>query len=465
MGQLLLFSAAAVLCSSCAVGPDYVRPTVTAPAAYKEAGDWAHATPADAQEKGDWWTLFNDPVLNDLQQQVAISNQTIAAASAAYEQARALLREQRAAIFPSVDLSAGATRSNRAGSNVNTTTIGNTYKVDIGASWELDVWGRIRRSVENARASAAASAADLANARLSAQGELASSYWQLRETDAEIGIVKATVEAYQRNLQITQNRYDARIAAKTDVLQAQTQLTTTQATLAGLETRRAQLEHAIAVLVGQPPSAFAIAPAEWNPTIPMIPAAVPSALLQRRPDIAAAERRVAAANASIGVQTAAYFPTLDFTGSAGSSADAISKLFNTATNVWSLGLAATESLFDAGARRAAVAASRAAYQGTVANYRQTVLKAFQDVEDQLIALSVLERQYDLRKQASIAADEAEQLTINQYRAGLISYTDVVTIQATALSARTTLAQAVRDRQTTTVALIQALGGGWSSDSK
>lgn len=452
----------ASLCASCAVGPNYVRPSVATPGAYKEVSGWSHATPADAQDKGAWWTLFNDPVLNDYEQRVMTSNQTIAAASAAYAQARAIVREQRAAIFPSVDLGAGATRANINNAGTGATNTSTNYKVDIGASWELDVWGRIRRSIENAKASAAASAADLANARLSAQGELASDYWQLRETDAEIALVTATVAAYQRNLQITQNRYDARIAAKTDVLQAQTQLASTQANLAGLDSQRAQLEHAIAVLVGEAPGTFTIPVAEWNPTLPNIPEAVPSDLLQRRPDIAAAERRVAAANAEIGVQTAAYFPVLNFTGAGSTSATAVSRLFDASTYLWSLGLSATETLFDAGARKASVDAAKAAYDETVANYRQTVLTAFADVENQLIALSVLERQYDLRKQASSAADEAEQLTINQYRAGLIGYTDVVTVQATALTARTSLAQAARDRQTTTVALIQALGGGWDA---
>jgi NodT family efflux transporter outer membrane factor (OMF) lipoprotein len=450
------------LCVGCAVGPDYVRPSVATPSAYKEVAGWTQATPADAHDKGEWWTLFNDPVLNELEQRVMTSNQNIAAASAAYAQARALVREQRAEIFPSVDLAAGTARSRSNNVNTGASSTSNNYRVEIGASWEVDVWGRIRRSVESAKANAAATAADLANARLSAQGELASDYWQLRETDAEIALVKATVDAYQRNLQITQNRYDVRIAAKTDVLQAQTQLASTQATLAGLDSQRAQLEHAIAVLVGESPETFSIATADWNPTLPAVPAAMPSDLLQRRPDIAAAERRVAVANAQIGVQKAAYFPTLNFSGTGDSSATAVSQLFNASTYLWSLGLTATETLFDAGARRASVDAARAAYDETVANYRQTVLSAFADVENQLIALTVLERQYELRKQASVAADEAEQLTLNQYRAGLVDYTNVVSVQATAFNARTTLAQAMRDRQTTTVALIQALGGAWDT---
>lgn len=450
-----------VLCG-CAVGPDYVRPNITMPTAYKENSGWVQATPADNQDKGEWWRAFNDATLDDLEQRVMSGNQSIALAAANYEQARALVREQRAQMFPSVDLSAGATRANTSASTSTSTGTqsGNVYKVAIGASWEADVWGRIRRSVENARDTAQASAADLANARLSAQGELASDYWQLRETDAEIDLVASTVEAYQRSLQIAQNRYSARVAAKTDVLQAQTQLAATQSELAGLEERRAQLEHAVAVLVGETPEQFTLVKAQWSSTAPMIPAVVPGDLLQRRPDIAAAERRVAAANAQIGVQTAAYFPTLSLSGSDGSSATAISELFKASTYVWSLGISAAETIFDAGSRKASVAAAKAEYQGTVASYRQAVLTALQDVEDQLIALDVLQRQYELRQQASAAADEAEQLTLNQYRAGLISYTDVVSVQATALTARTSLAQAARDRQVTTIALIQALGGGW-----
>jgi NodT family efflux transporter outer membrane factor (OMF) lipoprotein len=459
----------ALLCTACAVGPDYKRPSAAAPASFREGEGWVTAAPADNAPKGEWWSTFADSTLDDLLKHVATSNQTVAASAAAYEQARALVREQRADMFPSIDLDAGATRA-RSGSGAataastgtGTSRIGNSYQVDIGASWELDVWGRLRRSVQNARATAQASAADLANARLSAQGELASDYWQLRESDAELDLVGRTVEAYQRSLQIAQNRYDARIAAKTDLLQAQAQLYSTQSQLEGLRRQRAQLEHAIAVLVGEAPSTFSLPPAAWNMAVPDVPAVLPADLLQRRPDIAAAERRVAAANAQIGVNVAGYFPTLSLSGSGGTAGSEVSQLFNSGTYFWSVGASLAESLFNAGKTRATVAASRAAYDQTVANYRQTVLTALQDVEDQLIALRVLKRQHELRQLASTAADEAEERVLNQYREGIVGYSDVVTAQATALNDRTALIQAQRDLQTTTVALIQALGGGWDA---
>ncbi|MFT3904819.1 MAG: efflux transporter outer membrane subunit [Steroidobacteraceae bacterium] len=463
----LMVGSLAALCSACAVGPDYKRPEVASTAPfYKEDPAWAQAAPADAAPKGEWWSVFSDPVLDDLLKRVEISNQTVAASAAAYAQARALVRESRADMFPSVDLSAGATRSRTSGESTTSTTAGrvnNSYQVDIGASWELDVWGRLRRSTENARATAAADYADLINARLSAQGELATDYFELRESDAEIDLVASTVEAYQRSLQIAQNRYDARIAAKTDLLQAQAQLYSTQSTLEGLKSQRAKLEHAIAVLVGQAPADFTLAKADWNMSVPEVPGVVPAQLLQRRPDIAAAERRVAAANATIGVSEAGYFPTLSLSGSLGSSSREASQLFNSGTYLWSVGASLAQTLFQGGKVRATVAASRAAYDQTVATYRQTVLTAFQDVEDQLIALKVLQRQHELRQLASSAADEAEERTLNQYREGIVGYSDVVTAQATALSDRTALIQAARDLQTTTIALIQALGGGWETN--
>lgn len=457
---------AALLCGACAVGPDYRRPSAAAPESWRE-GDWVVAMPADAEPKGKWWSVFADPVLDELLERVATSNQTVAASVAAYTEARAVVREQRADIFPSIDLDAGATRAKTAGSSTasNAGRTANSYQVDIGASWELDVWGRLRRGVQNARATEQASAADLANATLSAQGELASDYWQLRETDAEIDLVERTVAAYQRSLRIAQNRYDARVAAKTDVLQAQAQLYSTQSQLEGLTGQRAQLEHAIAVLVGEAPANFRLERAEWNMNVPQVPLVLPAQLLQRRPDIAAAERRVAAANATIGVNVAGYFPALSLSGTAGTSSDTIGKLFDSGTYFWSAGASIAQSLFNAGKTRATVAASRAAYDQTVANYRQTVLSALQDVENQLVTLRVLGRQHELRQLASTAADDAEERVFNQYREGLVAYSDVVTAQTTALTDRISLSQAQRDLQTTTVALIQAVGGGWDGQMR
>ncbi|QWF19523.1 efflux transporter outer membrane subunit [Lysobacter capsici] len=460
----VLVALVATVVSGCAAGPDYVRPSLAVPTEYKEARgepvkDWNPAVPADAADRGAWWSVFHDPALDGLMAQVEVSNQNLAAAEAAYRQARALVREQRAALFPSVSLDGSGTRARSAGSSGS--SVGQTYRYDIGASWEPDVWGRIRRNVEGARAQADASAADLASARLAAQGELAANYFQLRETDIETGLLQSTVAAYQRALTITGNRYAAAIAAKSDVLQAQTQLANAQASLANLTQQRAQLEHAIAVLVGKTPADFALAPDPgWRAQVPELPPGVASELLQRRPDIAAAERRVAAANAEVGAAQAAFFPSFTLSASRGGGASQIGRLFDAPSSLWSLGVALAQTLFDAGARRATRDAARAGYDQTVAQYRQTALTAFQDVEDQLVATRVLVERAGFYAQASQSADEAERIALNRYKSGLVAYTDVVVAQTAALSARQSLAQATRDRQTTAVALIQALGGGW-----
>ncbi len=455
---------AALLLAGCAAGPIYRTPEAPAAAAFKETPPgWIAAAPADALDRGSWWTLFGDETLNQLAQRVQVSNQNIAAAAAAYEQARALVREQRAALFPSVSLDGGATRSGGSGSNAGSSSRGTRYQVSLGASWEPDVWGRLRGSASAAGARAEASAADLASARLSATGELAANYLNLRETDAESSLLRDTIAAYERSLQIAQNRYAAGVAPKSDVLQAQTQLASARAELAGLERQRAQLEHAIAVLVGEAPANFSLAPAAWNgDTVPAVPVGLPSALLQRRPDIAAAERAVAAANAQIGVARAGYFPSFALSASDGSSASRLADLLKSSANVWSLGLSVAQTIFDAGATRARVDEARAAWQQATAQYRQTVLTAFQDVEDQLVATRVLEQQQALRREASQAADQTEQQVSNRYRAGQVSYSEVVSAQVTAWSARRALVQATVARQTAAVALIQALGGGWTA---
>ncbi len=460
--------------AGCAVGSNYSRPTTPISPTYKEAAGWSPAAPADALDRGDWWALFGDPALDALEARVKVSNQNVAAAEAAYRQARALVGEQRAALFPTVSLTGGATRSGNGGGGgttiVNpdgtTTTTGaaggsrTTYRASLGGTWEPDVWGRIRRAVEGAKASAQASQADLANATLSAQGELAVNYFGLREADAEIALDQATVEGYRRTTQITGNRFNAGTIPHSDLLQAETQLANAQADLAGTQQQRAVYEHAIAVLVGEAPGNFSLPPAAWNPTAPAVPAGLPSTLLQRRPDIAAAERRMAAANAQVGVARAAYFPDLTLNGSYGFAASALGGLFRASNSLWSYGLALGETLFDGGARHARVKGARAAYDQTVAQYRQTVLTALQDVEDQLIAARVLEAQYVLRRQASAAADAAEVMVNNRYQAGQVSFVEVFTAQTSAYAARRALAQAQAQRQTTAVALIQALGGGW-----
>lgn len=485
-----------VMLHGCAVGPNYTRPSVETPDRYKEIAMPAAGEPATppsqppggapgqisqlppaaggpARAPDQWWTLFNDPVLNDLEAQVEVSNQNLAASEAAYRQALAAIRESRASFFPAINVGAGVTRFGGAGRGGNNSTIGTgtgatvttrgpeVYQASATASWELDLWGRLRRTLENARALADASAADLAAAKLSIQGQLAIAYLQLREADAEQRLLADTVSAYGRSFQIAQNRYNAGAVAKTDVLQARTQLANAQDQLAALVLARAQLEHAIAALVGKPASTFEVTAQEgWLAAVPNIPSGIPSTLLQRRPDIAAAERRVAAANAAIGIEEAAYFPSLTLTGAYDFVSSSVNALFKTASESHSVGASVAESLFNGGATRARVAGARAAYEQSVAQYRQSVLTAFQDVEDQLAASRVLLKEYDFRREASEAADETERLTMNQYRAGTISYTDVVVAQTAALSARRALASIVLSRQTTAVSLITALGGRW-----
>ena len=472
---LLAFAALA----GCAVGPNYVRPSAPLSPTFKEAAGWSPAAPADTLDRGDWWSLFGDPVLSGLETKVEVSNQNIIAAEAAYRNARALVSEQRAALFPTVNLTGSATRSGSGGGGGGQVITGagggaiitggsggsrssTQYRASIGGTWEPDVWGRIRRTIEAAKSNAQASAADLAAARLSAQGELATDYFGLREADVEMALDRATVAAYQRSLTIAQNRYNAGVTVKSDVYQAQTQLANAQADLAGLDQQRANFEHAIAVLTGEAPGNFSLPAAAWNGTVPAIPPTVPSTLLQRRPDIAGAERRVQAANAQIGVQTAAYFPTISLSGSYGFAANELGSLFKSSNALWSYGASVAETLFDAGARRARVNEARASHDQAVARYRETVLEALQDVEDQLAATRVLARQADLRRQASVAADAAETIVSNQYRSGQVSYADVVTAQTAAYSARRALAQSAAQRQTTAVALIQSLGGGWKA---
>ena len=452
----LLALAAAVLLAGCAVSPTYEVPTAAAPQAFKEAAGWQPAVPADTLERGPWWTLFGDAQLNQLAEGIDISNQNVAEAIASYEQARALVREQRASLFPTVNLTGSGTRAGGGGEQQTN----NNFKAAIGASWEPDVWGKLRAGVTGADASASASAADLAAARLSAQGELATNYFSLRQSDAQIALLNATIDGYKRVLDITSNRFNSGIAAKSDLLQAQTQLANAQIDLSSQTRARAQLEHAIAILLGKAPSEFSLAVAPWTLTVPEVPLGVPSTLLQRRPDIAAAERRVAVANEQIGIARSAYYPSLNLTGSYGSGASRVGDLFNASSSLWSLGVSAAQTLFNAGATTASVDAARAGHEAAVARYRQTVLSAFGAVEDQLSATRALAEQLTLRQQASAAADQVEQQMLNRYNAGQVGYTDVVTAQVTALSARRSLVQAQADRQTTAVALIQSLGGGW-----
>ena len=461
--QGLALSALVLLLAGCAVGPVYQTPVTAQVSTFKEAEGWVIAAPADTLERGPWWLLFNDALLTDLVSRVDVSNQNVAQAVAAYAQARAVVREQRASLLPVVSLNGGGNRSATSGANGR---VGNNYQLGIGGSWEPDVWGRLGRAVDSASASASVSSADLSSARLSAQGELAINYFSLRRVDAQQALQAATLAGFRRALDITQNRYTAGVVARTDVLQAQSQLASALADEAGLQRQRAQLEHAIAVLTGEAPGNFSIAPlapGNWQPVVPAVPVGVPSMLLQRRPDIAAAERRVAAANAQIGIAQSAYYPSFSLSASYGFGASRVADLFQASSSVWSLGLSAAQALFTAGATGARVEGAEASQAQAVARYRQTVLTAFADVEDQLAATRVLLTQQQLRADASTAADQVEQQVLNRYRSGQVGYSEVINAQTTALNARRALAQSVADRQTTAVALIQSLGGGWQAE--
>jgi NodT family efflux transporter outer membrane factor (OMF) lipoprotein len=454
---------ASALLVGCSVVPPYHEPSAPVSATFKEAPEagatWLPAAPADALDRGPWWTLFSDPTLDGLAGQVEISNQNVAQAVAAYAQAEALVREERAALFPALTLNGSARRSGGRGSDA---VSGNSYAANIGASWEPDLWGRLRAGVSAAQAGAQASEADLAGARLSAQAALATDYFSLREADAEIDLLRTSVEGYERSLQITQNRYAVGVVPKTDVLQAQTVLATARADLASLRAQRARFEHAIAVLVGKAPGDFALAPQPWRAVVPGVPLGVPSTLLERRPDIASAERSVAQANAQIGIQRSAYFPSVALSASIGTAGAHLSDLASASGALWSLGVSVAQTLIDFGATRARVEQAEAARDIAIARYRQTALTAFQGVEDQLATLHWLAEQEDLRREASAAADLTEQQILNRYRAGQLSYTDVVTAQVSAYNARRSLVQVALARQTSAVGLIQALGGGWQS---
>jgi NodT family efflux transporter outer membrane factor (OMF) lipoprotein len=437
--------------AGCAIGPNYVKPEVIVPEQYKEAGDWVVAQPKDAAPKGTWWEVFNDPVLDSLEEQVSITNQTLAAAEARYRQARAAVAAARSGLFPTLGAGADASRSRGPVDR---------YSVALDARWEIDLWGRIRRLVEAAQAGEQASAADLEAARLSLQAELATNYFQLRVIDVGRDLLADTVKAFQSSYTVTQNRYKAGVAGKVDVVTAQSQLLSTQAQALDLEATRATLEHAIAVLIGAPPASLAIQPAPFNVRIPDIPPGLPSTLLERRPDIAAAERRMAAANERIGVAQAAYYPSLSLTGSAGFASDSLSTLFSAPSRFWSLGAGLAGTLLDFGARGAEVDISRAAYDETVANYRQTVLTAFQEVENNLASVHWLTESNKVELEAVRSARESTALTLNQYRAGTASLLNVVIIQANQLSEERAAVNLLGRRLTATVGLIRALGGSW-----
>jgi len=461
-----------MLLSACTVGPNYVKPSVETPPAYKEIGDgtsWKIAEPKDEFIRGVWWEMFGDPQLNALEAQVNISNQNIAVAEAQYRQASALVQAARAGYFPTVTADGSYTRSRKPSSGtsgVSTRTTGavSDYLLNGSASWEPDIWGKVRRSVEANEAGAQASAADLAAMRLSVQTELAQDYFQLRTLDAQKQLFDATVSAYQKFLELTNNRYASGVASRSDVLQAETQLKTAQAQ--GLDTgvQRAQLEHAIALLTGKPASVFSVPFAPLTASPPSIPAGIPSGLLERRPDIAAAERRAAAANAQIGVAQAAYYPNITLIAAGGFESSHLANWLTWPNRLWSVGSTVLQTVFDGGLRGALTDQARAVYDANVALYRQTVLTGFREVEDNLAALRILEEEALVQDEAVKAARQSVSISTNQYKAGIVSYLDVVTVQTIALNNERTAIDILGRRMTAGVLLIKALGGSWEGTS-
>jgi NodT family efflux transporter outer membrane factor (OMF) lipoprotein len=463
---------ASALAAACAVGPDYHRPPMQTAPDYKEATDWKPSEPNDVLSRGPWWNIFNDDTLNQLEVQIDISNQNVKAAEAAFEQSRALVSQARAGFWPTIAASFSAQRSgagvpgvvnNGAGVPITTTSSSQTnYNAGVTGNWDIDIWGRIRRTVESNVASAQSDAAALAAAQLSAQAELATDYFELRAQDQLQKLLDDTVVAETQSLKITESRYKFGVAARADVVTAETQLLSSQAQQVNARIQRAVLEHAVAVLVGKLPAEFTLDPAAMRTDVPTVPAGLPSTLLERRPDVAEAERKMAAANAQIGVAKAGYFPDLTLTGSDQYSGGSLSHLIRNANRVWAVGPTLAQTIFDGGLVRAQVRQARAAYEGTVDSYRQTVLTSFQQVEDEIVTLRVLEQEQVIEDETVKKAREAETLTLNQYKAGTVPYSSVITAQTTRLSAEQTALSVLSTRLQASVALIEALGGGWDA---
>ena len=461
------FAVIALLATGCSVGPNYLRPSVPTPAEWKEAAAWKIAEPREEAARGPWWTVYNDETLAGLEATVESANQNVAAAEARFREARALVSAARADWYPTVTLGVSATRS-RNSKNIGTGQgVGGRTESDfampLSINWELDVWGRIRREVESQKASAQASAADLASIRLSMQAELATDYFRMRTLDAQRRLLDATVDAFAKSLELTRNRYAGGIASRADVVQAETQLASTRAQTIDLGVERAQTEHAIAVLTGKSPADLSFGNAPLDAAPPDVPPGVPAVLLERRPDVAAAERRVAAANAQIGVAEAAYFPTVQLSATGGFESNDIAKWLVWPSRFWSFGPAVSETVFDGGRRGALTAQARATYDETVAVYRQSTLTAFQQVEDALAALRLLEEEARVQNDAVAAARDSVRILTNQYKAGITSYLEVVTTQTTALANERTAVDILGRRLAASVLLVQSLGGGWQTD--
>jgi NodT family efflux transporter outer membrane factor (OMF) lipoprotein len=443
--------------AGCAVGPDYVPAAAPVPNTFKELKGWKRATPGDHLPRGDWWAFYHDPKLSFLIKQVEISNQNVAAQAAAYEQARAIIREAQAALFPTATATYSATRSFSGPAGRTYTT---TFAPAVSAAWDLDVWGKVRRQIESNASAAQVSAADLANVQLAAQAQLATAYFNLRAADALKDLLLRTIQQFKKSLEIVRNQFNAGFSVSSaDVDTAEALLANAQSLAINVDAQRAQSEHAIAMLIGRPPAELSVEHRALSGTIPKLPVAVPSALLERRPDIAAAERSMQQQNALIGVALAAYFPDISLSAAiqwAGSRPFP----FNVANEIWSLGAAGTQLLFDGGLRGAQVDVARAAYWQSVATYRQTVLSAFQGVEDQLAAIRVLTRQLGVQQKAVNAQRQAVQVFLKQFEGGTVVFTTVVTAQITLLGYEQSELSIRQSLFLASVLLIQALGGGW-----
>ncbi|HUK59052.1 MAG TPA: efflux transporter outer membrane subunit [Stellaceae bacterium] len=472
--RVLLAVAALGALAACTVGPDYERPSAPQPAAgaYKEIAGFKPAAPSAPQSGAPWWSIYDDPLLASLEGEVVVSNETLKADEAAFRVASAIVDEARAGYYPTVTASASAARTaaafqggsvTRGGGRGGSSTIyQNSFSIGPAATWVPDIWGKIRRSVESDVANAQASAADLAAAQLSEQGTLATDYFELRIADEQKRVLEQTIAADQRSLEIARNQFNAGFVAQTDVATAETQLETAHAQLIGLDVQRATLEHAVAVLIGKPPADFSIARVSYPTTVPVVPAGVPSTLLERRPDIAAAERAMASENALIGVAISAYYPDITLSADATFASSMIQNVLSLANAGWTAAAAASGTVFDGGLRSAQVAAARASYDEAVASYRNTVLAAFQQVEDDLASLRILQQQYAAQEIAVRSSEQAVTLTVNQYQAGTVAYTAVVVAQTTALGDEQQLLNILQSRLVASANLIEALGGGWDA---
>jgi len=450
--------------TACATAPPYVPPETTPPPAFKELGPWTTAQPADELLRGAWWEIYQDDQLNALQVQLTVSNQTLKAAEAQFLQARALVRSAESARMPQVGAAASITESDVSGNKPLRSDTSPTRSADFvvraDVAYEADVWGRVRQTIRASRATAQASAADLESVGLSLHAELAQAYFELRASDAERQLIDTSVAAYQRALALTRRRLAGGVASGVDVAQAETQLYLGQAQALDLAVRRAQLEHAIATLIGRPASGFAIPPSPLTATPPPLPVGLPSTVLERRPDIAGAERRLLAANAQIGVARSALFPVVALTGSAGFESARLGDWLKLASNFWSVAPAIAVSVFDGGRRRAGVEQATAAYQRAEAQYRDVVLVAFREVEDSLSALRILAEEAAVQRSAVEAAQRSLTLSTNRYRGGVTTYLEVVITQNALLQAQRTALGILRRQMAASVQLVKALGGGW-----